>query len=227
MTMQIGMIGTDGIVLASDTKYTRSPLFECDAKRYGFASSKIGISDDGRIAATRAMNMRYATHAACSIISGLQNDMHLRDVYTDYTHKIEGIGTSAALDFDAECIVAFADPEPSMYRFRSGKSDSENRCQKILNKIPAGDVSNSAVFWSERYYARVPVSRLIRLAAQVVVSAGEINNGGIEGLEIVYFDAFSSRFHRFTEAQNRTLETEAKKHGKRVGNLVFGHSALS
>jgi 20S proteasome alpha/beta subunit len=227
MTVQIGMIGTDGVVLASDTRHTRSPLFECDAKRYGFASSKIGISDDGRIAATRAMNMRYAAHAACSIISGVQNDVHSRDVYADYADKIDGLGAAACLDFDVECIVAFADPEPSMYRFRSSKSETDIRCRKILDKVPAGDVSNSAVFWSERYYSRIPVSKLIRLAAHLIISAGELNNGSIEGLEIVYCDSSTHVFRRYTEAQNRDLMTEVKKRGKRIGNLILGHSALS
>jgi hypothetical protein len=55
MTMQIAMIGSDGIVLASDTKQTRTPLPDHAAKRYGFGSSKIGITESKRIAATCAM----------------------------------------------------------------------------------------------------------------------------------------------------------------------------
>jgi hypothetical protein len=86
---------------------------------------------------------------------------------------------------------------------------------------------DAAIFWSERYYRRLPVSQLVTLAAHLVVAAGKINPEGIEGLEIAYCDASTSGFRRLTLAQNRALELDAKKRGKQIRSLILGHSVLS
>jgi hypothetical protein len=147
MTMQIAMIGTDGIVLASDTKQTRTPFTENAAKRYGFGSSKIGISEDRRIAATCAMDMKYAAQVACAVFADLGNDIHPLEICSDHTEKIKESADIALDGLDVQCIFAFADPEPALYRFTSlsrGAQEKEIKCQKILDRIPAGDITNAA-----------------------------------------------------------------------------------
>jgi 20S proteasome alpha/beta subunit len=223
MTMQIAMLGSDGIVIASDTKYTRGPQPDNAAKRYGYGSSKIGISEDGRIAAACSMAMKYSAQSAVSVFTDLEKDIHSVDRYCDYTKKIEQSADQALEGQYVQCIFGFADPEPALYRFTSyagEHQEKEIKCQKVLDRIPGGDVTNSAIFWSEAFYGRLPVAQLITLAAQVVVSAGEINNGGIEGLEIVYADQKSSGFKRLTLAENRELQNAAKEKILTIGKRV-------
>jgi 20S proteasome alpha/beta subunit len=44
MTMQVGMVGSDGIVLASDTKWTHPPKeIQSSAKRFSSTRDKIRI----------------------------------------------------------------------------------------------------------------------------------------------------------------------------------------
>jgi hypothetical protein len=67
MTIQIGMVGTDGILIARDTKWTAEPLLigrNWAAGRHGFNSSKIKISPERHIAVSCARNMETASHMA-------------------------------------------------------------------------------------------------------------------------------------------------------------------
>jgi hypothetical protein len=57
----------------------------------------------------------------------------------------------------------------------------------------AGDVTNAAIYWAERYPEILTVEQLIPLAAHLIVSSHHLNTAGIGGLEIVRCDASGIR----------------------------------
>jgi hypothetical protein len=62
MTMQVGMVGTNGIVIAGDTHHSVSPMFaNLMGVRHGYGSTKIRTDEAGRVAVTCAMDMRPVT----------------------------------------------------------------------------------------------------------------------------------------------------------------------
>ena len=91
---------------------------------------------------------------------------------------------------------------------------------RIGSFVHAGDTVNAATFWAMRYYKPLPVNQLARLAAHLVIVAGELNSATINGLEIVICG--ESGIRRLPEDEIRNLETDARRWDKEIGQLIFG-----
>jgi hypothetical protein len=179
MTMQVGMVGTDGIVLAGDTRCTRWPVGGVGV-RQSYSASKIIISQDNQIAVSCAKDMAAAGRIAEAVISGLQNEsIHNRE------RRLVDIGGEEARGRDVECIVTFAGREPSLYLLQCTNSGTDIIGPQIGDFVHAGDTVNAAAFWAMRYYRPLPVSQLARLAAHLVIVAGELNSATVKGLEMI------------------------------------------
>lgn len=224
MTMQVGMIGTDGIVLASDTLCNREPLpssgpFQLGiAARLNYGTSKILIHDNGKIAVTCARDMLLATNLAESIFEGLTTEY-----WSNPGQRMRDIGTNEIAKRrwrEVECLVALSEPIPALFHLQCLEMGANSSCEKITSFAFAGDATNAAIFWTLRYYQTKPVKELVSLAAQTVTDAGCLSSGNVGGVEVVYCD--SSGFHRLAEVENRDLETKAKKHSEHIGNLIGG-----
>src|SRR5690349_1173704 len=80
MTMQVGMIGTDGIVLAGDTWCSRSPRNPGFAARMGYHASKIKISHERGIAVAVSGDMDRGNEVASRVISEVsESDVSARE----------------------------------------------------------------------------------------------------------------------------------------------------
>jgi hypothetical protein len=215
MTMQLGMIGSDGIVLASDTRHTVSPLYAGSGARHHYGASKIKIDSTGKIAVACSGDMDTAKAIADRIFSDptVVNDPHHRE------QRIWDIGNAIANGQDAECIVAFSDSR--LYFFQSANDGRNIQCLEITDSIHAGDGINAATFWTTRYYRRLPARRLLRLAAFVIFAAHKIANGGIKGLEMVYWDG--TKFLRLSGKENRNWEAKARNWEKKIGRFILGY----
>src|SRR5271165_4378681 len=91
MTMQVGMIGTDGVLIASDTKWSHSPLLHGGrnwaAGRYSYNSPKIKINHERGMAISCARDMEFACPVADAIIAEL-DEQH----FVEPIQHIENIG---------------------------------------------------------------------------------------------------------------------------------------
>lgn len=225
MTMQVAMVGTDGIVLASDTQRTQL----VGGMRSSFNTSKIRISHQRGIAISCARNMDTAGLVADSIIAGLDNSQMGSPVGSieDIANNVieEGKDQSNPRN-DIQCIVVLLRPRPQLFRLRSISVTGRYvaKCdQEIVGKVVTGDIENAAVFWSERYYERRPISYLARLAAQVVVMGAKISSGMNGGLEVVLGDA--SGFRRLSADSNAYLESTAIELDETLRKLFVGDLA--
>jgi hypothetical protein len=133
--------------------------------------------------------------------------------------RIWEIGRTIANGRDAECLIAY--PDQCLYFFQSANRGVDIQCPEILDSIHTGDIINAATFWTTRYYRRLPVRRLLRLAAHVIFSAHKLNNGGIKGLEMVYWNG--AKFLRLSKEENRDWEAKARKWDKQIGRFIYGY----
>jgi hypothetical protein len=223
MTMQVGMMGSDGIVLASDTRETHPPILEQNqfwaGAQFGTNTSKIEVSHERGMAIACAFDLATARQIAQKIIHDLTDE--------DFSNPVAAIkGIAAAIqtneEIRAQCIIVLTRPSPRMFMFQFATVEGRwgPLCQEMESKAIAGDNLNSAIFWMERYYdGSLLTAQLIPLAAQLVVSAGSLNPYGVEGLEIVRCD--SSGIHPLTRTENREWESKAKGLDKSFGDQVL------
>jgi hypothetical protein len=220
MTMQVAMIGTDGIVLASDTQCTVSPSGMHDIAEGGThtrGESKIRINENKRLAVSCASDMVNSAQIADAIISDFPI---LKDALPQTREaRMWEIGNTLAAEHHIQCIIVFADPIPDMYFLEFARNQGIRSCRQMINKVAAGNTVNAAVYWQEAYYSQRPISHLVRLAAHQVVAASKLGFPGIGGLEIMVCDA--SGIDIWDEERNRKLELETEVRHERIGELVM------
>jgi hypothetical protein len=210
MTLQIGMVGNDGVVVVGDTWQHVEPAGK---SWFGYHASKLRVSDSGRIAVACARDMDTSTLIAEEIFQ------KLGDVSRNRRSEIFEIGTRLASGRDSECLVAFADPQPSLYLFLCDKSGNR-RCEEVYSCFPTGDAGNSAMFWPMQFYnGALSVGQLTRLGALAVVSAAKLNSGSIGGLEVLTCDTDGIRC--WSRQESETLESDMQKLLKQIGDLVL------
>jgi hypothetical protein len=199
MTLQIGMLATDGIVVVGDTWQYVEPK---DVPWYGYHSSKIKIAENNRIAVACAHDMDASFAIAKAIFQRLSEPKEAR------SDAILEIGGRLASGTDSECLIAFCDPWPSLYRFVHAKG-GEQKCEEILSGMAIGDHGNPACFWITRFHrGGLSCQQLERLAALAVVSAGELSNGSIGGLEA--FVCRKSGIRLWSRAESESMQAEMK-----------------
>jgi hypothetical protein len=219
MTLQVGMLGTNGVVLAGDMRVSRNPLAGVHAPRQTYQGPKIQISDNGRIAVSCARDMQAGKDVARAIFDNMTHGDH-----PSCEREIKDIGSAAAQGRNVECIVTFADPLPCLYIFQYINDGNDVECQRIISCISAGDTRNPAVFWGSKYYEmfdNLPISQLKHLAACMVVSAGDLNSAVIGGLDVV-FCTTSEGCKPLSDDAVRELESSARDKIRRMGEFIFG-----
>lgn len=222
MTMQVGMVGADGIVLASDTKWVTVGLDSIHGPfRHPEYKSKIKI--DGEIAICCAGDdMDSSTLVADEIIS------RWREGDGDELQRIRAIVMRLFKKRPIECLVAIAVPTKILIRILvakiptgvGSKTEWSFNIASVWGVQTAGDIANDAVFWCRYYDKSLSVQELKGLAAHVVVEANNFNNAMVDGLEIVYSDA--SGFHRGSDAENDEWRAKSEAWGKSMGRLIMG-----
>ena len=192
MTFQLGMVGTDGILIASDRLSTQSGIL---GQTYAgaFHTDKIMVIESKKLAYCCAGDQ-------LSIIAGQRIVDRIEEP------SWEGIRQAlvvCAAEVAAEERKRSADKQ-SWEKLRGGSlllayckytplelwqldipADGMPCAHKISDKIRIGDSTTPASFFLERYYRERPVEELIFLAAHTVLTAGAMNPAGVGGLDIV------------------------------------------
>jgi len=228
MTMQVGMVGTDGILIASDTKWVASPPLapnRTTGTRNVFGASKIVIDRDKGIVAAYARNMEVSRVVATEVLTLEEKD------WAYPISPIEAIGDRALKSCgarnDAHCLIAFARPVPQLFLFCLGTRNGEPAaiCQNMQTTAISGDNANSAIFWSDRYYQKMPIERLAPLAAHLVLSAGKLNTAMISGLEIVLLD--SNGIRHVSDKSIEELQLKSEQWDKSIGEMILTEQQLT
>jgi hypothetical protein len=226
--MQVGMVGSDGIVLASDTKETHAPILEKDqlwaGAQFGSNTPKIEVSHERGMAIACAFDMETARQVAKKIMADLKDE--------ELEHPIAAIKEIAASvqtdeQIRAQCIIVLTRPSPRMFMFQYARVEGRwsPYCQEMESKAIAGDNLNAAIFWMERYYdGTLSTAQLTSVAAQLVVSAGRLNPYTISGLEIVLCN--SSGIHPLAIKENEKWESRARDLDTHIGDQILGQPPI-
>lgn len=218
MTMQAAMVGANGIVLASDTKWQFTARRGNLQTRHTSGSSKILVSDEQGVAIACAKSMETAGLIADTILGKLSA--------ADWIHPGHAMEVIAQNVIDTitderrffQCLIATSRPSVRLFQIETVTLNGvPNRamCHQIIDKAISGDNANAAAFWAERYYCKgKPVESLIPLAAQVVVDAASLNSGFVGGLEIVVCDERGPR--RFSDDENSAYEAESERRSEEI-----------
>jgi hypothetical protein len=219
MTMQVGMMASNGVVLASDTKCSRDALNSDGlVADDSYGCSKIRIDDSGQIAVTCARDMIAATKVADALMSELKPEL-----WENPEQSIREIGrnvmATVGKNLEIECLIGLAKPVPTLYKFQYVQDGAQIVCDRIPTFAHTGHALNAAIFWSLCHYRKEPIKNLMALASILVVDAAQLNSARIGGLELVYAD--ESGFHRVPLTENERMEREAKRRSERIARQVM------
>ncbi len=225
MTMQIGMVGSDGILIASDTRWTAIPNLRLNERwvggRYGHNATKIRVNRRKGIAIGCARNMETANQVATAIFERL-GDADLNNPAYAIQEIGERIRRSLTTDRDdAQCIIALIHPSPQLLLFQYGTVDGywHSICEEMERFAVAGDTVNAAIFWAERFYEKRPIRELAPLAAHLVKNAAHLNSAMISGLEVILCD--HSGLQRLSKESIQALEVQSAAVDKMLVDSFF------
>jgi hypothetical protein len=187
MTFQVALVGSDGVLLASDRRYTRQ-----DTCRSSFQSDKIFVSPKGDISCCSAGD-EIAEEVGVEFLKMLSAD----GTDVEFRGRLESMARStiAARRSYARGMLLLVRNGPSGPGLWSVTVSIDETmpgreiARPISDKFCQGDKANSASFFGEAYFpkkhATVPIANMRTLAAHAVLMAGKTNPCYIEGLEIV------------------------------------------
>ena len=116
MTLQVGLVGTDGIVIASDTRWGEEIVEDGNNMilRQTFSSPKITINRERGLAISRSQNMETATLWTSKILSTLKDEEWEYPVL-----PIEAIGAEVLKQAGdrnrVQCLMVFSKPKPRLF----------------------------------------------------------------------------------------------------------------
>lgn len=219
MTMQVGMLGSNGVVLASDTKCSRDSLsFDGIGADDSYGCSKIRIDKSHQIAVTCARDMALANKVAEAFMVGLK-EVTQEDSIQMLIREIGCDAMGADKSRDIECLIGLTKPFPLLYKFQYVRNGTEIIADRVITFAHTGHATNAAIFWSLRHYKKESIANLMPLAALLVTDAAVINSARIGGLEVVLGD--ERGFHRISLVENERIEEQAKIRSRRIAEQVM------
>jgi hypothetical protein len=215
MTLQLGLVGRDGIVLASDLK----TLFFDEVMTGGLTSKILTDAKNGILLAFSGYEISQ------KVARAILADPNILDT-DDPRHSIEELATQVYHEpFPDHATPPRTDSEILIVSLRNlnhlySLEMKSTRC--LLNvrkdKAVAGHQTNTAVFFTERYYTRGSVFELAFLAAHTILEASKLNPCGIEGVEI--FVCTREGFKSLSDSEIAVLKKESDKLDRCLGNAL-------
>lgn len=199
MTFQVGIVGLDGVLLASDLKHALDDGHSIRTSHHKSklrASTEIACCASGREdVAMYAARLCVAESSASSITERLEHSAERAmqahaSIFADNPNLFCGTLLTAHLENDRVNLYQLNLQRPLI-----------QACRILTGHVYAGDRTNAAVFFLEQYEIgqRSPIANYCLLAAHAVLSAARLNPTGIGGLEIML--CRPSGFERVSETQ--------------------------
>jgi hypothetical protein len=190
MTLQIGMLASDGWILASDRRSTQGSGQSDGSQAYLSADTrKIELKPMGTNIAYACAGSDAIRRAGAALAARFA---HLTSPWSNIAIELAGISQSYSLPFvvpfgSHRLIVVFFGPEvdePQLWvvNFKSGQLALP---EPIGQWALAGDFQSGARLLPQLYYSPRTCAELIRLAAFTIFYAHLFNPSGIAGLDIL------------------------------------------
>lgn len=230
--MQIGIVASDGIVLASDiwTHSDVTPKMRAESLAApvwkGEPVSKIAVSNDGCLAVARAHDLQQAKLMSAAVLSNLSVENRQNPEQRLKEIAIESL--SSQFYRGSTCLVASISAPLRIFRVRCFYDPDVCKnvceCDQSNEYLLSGDSYSPATFWATRYLPsnstkQLTVDEATSLAIQIIVDAGIINSGSIRGVEIVRGN--SDGFYYCSSDVTRGWAEEARKRSVDFGERVL------
>jgi hypothetical protein len=180
MTLHVALVGTDGIVLAGDRQILTRGEDDFAITSLGSkikTNSKAGVAvawaggDIARLTADDLARQFETLKDEDSIRQFLSRSFQKHRAEVERKRQREELLVISTRDLSRFVIATYPTDYVS-WEWRSTKDF-------------IGARASCGYFFSERYYRKLPVRRLIPLAAMVILQAGQLNEPSISGLQIV------------------------------------------
>jgi 20S proteasome alpha/beta subunit len=181
MTLQVALVGTDGIILGSDRKSNTTPL---GGMTRGSLVSKIFYSESRMLMACWS-----GSNASLELAKQV---IYLPDDEIQNPASLESLGSrifaeeSEKLGVNHDNGVVILVMTRALDRIYCVQVERKSFCYPVFDKIIAGSTAVPSVYFTERLYKKLPIERLAPLVAHTIRDAGRMNQSGIEGLEMAY-----------------------------------------
>lgn len=239
--MQVGIVGSNGVVIASDKRRTSSPALRPNqlwaSGIHGTNSSKMVIDCKKGIAVSAARDLELALNIAGEIVAHLPDDQYqnpvlwIEDKAGKILERVRREHNDPNERIQAGCLVMVERPVHRLFQFQFAMVDGQwgPTCQEMDRLAIAGDNINAAIFWPEAYYncfpygrKRLPVKSLIPLAAYTVVLAHRFTPINVNGLEVVFCD--ETGMHQLSAQSIDDLQEAATEWDRQFGETIFDYS---
>lgn len=222
MTFQIGIVGTDGVLLASDECYIDPGLGQGARTRY--RGQKIFIRGDGQIAYCAAGDDWAAMSAERHSDSFTGNLVIYQNMVLAREFAIDDCLTRKGKFFAEEnrhgtVLAVHREPKVELWHMDVMFRGQLPIC--ISDRVCIGDTGNPAVFFLERYLppgAKLSLDKLKFLAAHSIAMAEKINPTGIGGLEMVL--CREDRFERVSAEEINYLKSQSEDLDSSIANAL-------
>lgn len=220
MTMQVGMVASDGVLLASDKQWVESSAFN-----HSFLSVKMGMNAAGTVAVACARSMELSVEIGQRILHELTpGDWESPQLRIEEIAREVLRGAEDPARRDAQCLIVSRLPSPRLYRLWTGRVNGAHgmpHCRQVENKAVTGDTMNAGVYWLERCYrSDRTMAELAPLAAQVIVSSAILNPAGIGGMHMLFCGP--EAIEQMSDEQARALEAAALARDGKVAAMLGG-----
>ncbi|MGA2168093.1 MAG: hypothetical protein ABSG62_07755 [Terracidiphilus sp.] len=222
MTMQIGMVGSDGTILASDTQWTRNIETLRNGRHIGQVirswTNRSKIKTNGHMVVSCALDKKTADTTAEAILLRFNGEAP--------EASIQEIADSIpeAERWDAQGLIVI--PPFQLFRFQLAMQEGQWTpfCEPSDGFDIAGDMGTPAIFWIHRFYHQfLTAEQLIPLAAHMIMASHHLNTAGIGGLEIVVCKEGGNEF--LPREETVKLQKAAWDRDKAIEKMIFGNDA--
>jgi hypothetical protein len=209
MTLQVGLVGFDGVVIASDRRLV---VYE-GKSRSSSQISKICTSDSVTCCwagddlsewAAQSVIKRPWTRDACQSEAFMVTELS-KNGCEDWKEYTRQRGEPVAM---SRVVMVAVHANASLWRLDVGPRSNARR---HFDRLVTGDPGNTARHFVNKYAANCcnePVARLITLAAYAIIVGGEENPHGVDGLEVAVIPKNGTTI-KLTESQERELYQRA------------------
>jgi hypothetical protein len=211
MTLQIGMIGSDGFAIVGDT-WKHMPA-QNRRSWFGYSGPKMMLSASGKSLGAIARTVEISFEAVKEVFAQLEGHAG------DKVEQISEIGSRIIRDHEAEFFVAFTEPHPEMYFFQKEK-EGRARCERMYGCYQIGDAGNPAYYWVMRNCdIDQTVAEMVRVGALTVITGAKVNPAMIRDLDVATFDKKGLRL--WEREETRALKAEIEDLDKRIGKALL------
>ena len=184
MTLAIGAIAKDGMVVAADTKIQRIR----NGGRFTTENGKLFMSE-GCSFVTAVAGNSIGYKVAHAIHDGWKDEWPAKAMGLADDSLNDTLGTEDNEDKRNSVAFELIIVKPKIRKMYVLESNRRINCEEYMGgKLFAGDQCNLSLFWMQRFYNKnLMIKDLKPLVAMTIIEAGILNHTSIEGITMMQF----------------------------------------